>query len=211
MARDLAVAPRAAPRSPSPDRVLESDPDSENSEDEREEEGGVEGARLYREFLTARLSSAVPLYSRVHPPARPAPFSSELAGLAERFGRTAGREEVRQRAEQADLASLDQEGFTAMLSELFQDGGVTQERILVLFFFCSDLAVRAARAGLRAVLARLTRWSCSFVRTVVAGWVACRGGWERLLQPVVTPGLAQLGLGAAVLGLAAVAVKKHLS
>lgn len=50
-----------------------------------------------------------------------------------------------------------QDNFSLLLSELFHDGGVTQERVLVLFFFCSDLAVRALRAGLRGVLARLTR------------------------------------------------------
>ena len=50
-----------------------------------------------------------------------------------------------------------QDNFSLLLSELFHDGGVTQERVLVLFFFCSDLAVRALRAGLKGVLARLTR------------------------------------------------------
>ena len=78
----------------------------------------------------------------------------------------------------------------------------TQERILVLFFFCSDLALRALRAGLRATLSKLTRWSSvynlhiifqqeivtnprwsvAFLRGTVAAWVRCKGGWDKLLS-----------------------------
>merc|ERR1719278_2294718 len=66
----------------------------------------------------------------------------DLATLAERFARSEGREAVRRRAEQVELGSITQDNFSQLLSELFHDGGITQERILVLFFFCSDLALR---------------------------------------------------------------------
>merc|ERR1719432_355217 len=60
----------------------------------------------------------------------------DLATLAERFARSEGREAVRRRAEQVELGSITQDNFSQLLSELFHDGGITQERILVLFFFC---------------------------------------------------------------------------
>merc|ERR1712012_1102064 len=48
---------------------------------------------------------------------------------------------VSRRAAMVDLGSLSERNLTLMLSELFHDGGITQERILVLFYFCADLAV----------------------------------------------------------------------
>merc|ERR1719400_1211943 len=106
----------------------------------------------------------------------------DLATLAERFARSEGREAVRRRAEQVELGSITQDNFSQLLSELFNDGGITQERILVLFFFCSDLALRALRAGLRTTLSQLTRWSVAFLRGTVAVWVRCKGGWDNLLS-----------------------------
>ena len=106
----------------------------------------------------------------------------DLATLAERFARSEGREAVRRRADQVELCSLTQDNFSHLLSELFQDGGITQERVLVLFFFCSDLALRALRAGLRTTLSQLTRWSVAFLRGTVAVWVRCKGDWDKLLN-----------------------------
>merc|ERR1719330_1767822 len=95
---------------------------------------------------------------------------TDLATLAERFSRSLGREQVRQKVE---ISSITQENFTMMLTELFHDGGITQERILVLFFFCSDLAIRAVRSGLQSAVSTLTRWTVGFLRGTVAAWVRC--------------------------------------
>ena len=62
-----------------------------------------------------------------------------------------------------------------MLSELFHDdGGITQERILVMFFFCSNLAIRAVRSGLQSAVSSLTRWTVGFLRGTVTAWVRCK-------------------------------------
>ena len=45
-----------------------------------------------------------------------------------------------------------------------QGGQITRERILVLFFFCSDLAIYSVRCRLNGMLAQLTRWSLMFIR-----------------------------------------------
>merc|ERR1719334_759458 len=143
---------------------------------------------------------------------RPA-LSEDLTTLAERFSRSGGRQEVRQRAEEVDLGSVTQDNFSLLLSELFHDGGITQERILVLFFFCSDLAIRAVRAGLKAVLSKLTRWSVAFLRGTVATWVHCRGGWARVIQGPVPGAVSQvilLGTCVAIIAVCALYVKRNL-
>jgi hypothetical protein len=44
---------------------------------------------------------------------------------------------------------------------------VTRERILVLFFFCSDVAIFAVRSRISGLLAQLTQWSLAFIREQV--------------------------------------------
>ena len=138
-------------------------------------------------------------------------LDTDLASLAEQFSRSMGREQVRQRAEQVDIGSITQENFTMMLSELFHDGGITQERILVLFFFCSDLAIRAVRSGLRSALSSMTRWTVGFLRGTVAAWVRCRGGWDAVLRGGVglVNQLAFMGVCAAVITVCVCYVRKN--
>ena len=111
-----------------------------------------------------------------------------------------------------DVSSLNQENLTQMLTELFQDG-VTQERVLVLFFFCSDLTVRALREGLASLVSRLTDWVLSFIRTAVCCLVRWQGGWRSLLSSIASPWnfhhLAVVSLSAALLGLGLLYVKRH--
>jgi len=215
----------------SPDRLHHSGHD----EDEDEDEG--EGELLYRDFLSRRLAAEMEeqdvnmaLYQEVvfpqlrypatrvgpgglyHQSSRRADLTSDFSNLAERFERSGGREEVRRRADMVDISSISQDNLTVMLTELFQDG-VTQERLLVLFFFCSDLALRALRAGLVSLVSRLTDWVVSFIRSVVTCLVRCRGGWQSLLSSLQVrwPNhhLTLLSLSAALIGLGALYIKKH--
>jgi len=175
--------------------------ESEADQSWEEEE---ESEHLYRDFLARRsqeLSREELLQLRLEPHAELAEqrstrqrsqasrqhtgsfhLSDDLATLAERFTRSEGREEVRQRAEEIDLSSLTTENFNSLLSELFSDGGVTQERVLVLFFFCTDLTIRACRAGLGWMCRSITSWSLSFIRSSVAAVVRLQGGWARVLR-----------------------------
>ncbi len=88
----------------------------------------------------------------------------ELKSLADQFARSRERAEVLARAEAVDVRSLDMAKFMELLRGLFHGGEITRERVLVLFFFCSDLAIRAARCKLNGMLGTLTRWSLIFIR-----------------------------------------------
>jgi len=145
----------------------------------------------------------------------------DLGSLTDTFRRSGGRQEVSRRAAMVDLGSLSQENLTLMLSELFHDGGVTQERILVLFYFCADLAVRAVRSGLVTIVSSLTRWSLAFMRGPVSAWVRLMGGWTDVLRSMMTPNnepntnssinqVAFVSACAAVMGVCAVYIKKNL-
>ena len=191
---------------PSPDRVeMSSSEESDDLDGGEIVEEAEQGEELYRQFLARRMAeerlmdegvSSIDVRRRRRSRRSGAETETvtiprqipnggvreDLATLAERFARSEGREAVRRRADQVELCSLTQDNFSHLLSELFQDGGITQERVLVLFFFCSDLALRALRAGLRTTLSQLTRWSVAFLRGTVAVWVRCKGGWDNLLN-----------------------------
>jgi len=152
-------------------------------------------------------------------------LSRDINTLTETFRRSGGRQEVFRRAAIIDLDTLTMENMTTMLSELFHDGGITQERILVLFYFCSDLAIRAVKAGLTRLVSNMTRWSLAFIRGTVSAWVRCRGGWRDLLRVDtnndrdsrmyqntmdVINQVAFISACAAVLGVCAVYIRKNL-
>lgn len=106
----------------------------------------------------------------------------DLQILADQFARSHERLLVRQLAEEVDFATLDKQKFIAMLSELFKGGQVTRERILVLFFFCSDVAIFAIRSGAGRLISSLTEWSLLFIKDQVCSWVQNNGGWREVLR-----------------------------
>lgn len=106
----------------------------------------------------------------------------ELQALADAFSRSPGRLLVRQRAEEVDVRSLDREKFWSLLKALFSNGQITQERILVLFFFCSDVAILAIKQRATALVEQLTRWSLEFIRQQICSWVQENGGWSAVLK-----------------------------
>merc|ERR1711934_1009686 len=219
---------------PSPDRVeRSSSEDSDDVDDGEEVEEEDEGEVLYRQFLARRMAEERLMDNGIGSmdvrrrgrrrrteieeqtaPRRQAAreeVREDLVPLAERFARSEGREAVRRRAEQVELGSITQDNFSQLLSELFHDGGITQERTLVLFFFCSDLALRALRAGLRATVSKLTRWSGAFLRGTVAAWVRCKGGWNRLLSGRTShQQVLLLGASLALVCLCLVVYKRHI-
>jgi len=201
--------------------------DNQSEADQSWEEEEEESEHLYRDFLARRsqeLSREELLQLRLEPLTEQWStsqnqqsqasrqhtgsfhLSDDLATLAERFTRSEGREEVRQRAEEIDLSSLTTENFNSLLSELFSDGGVTQERVLVLFFFCTDLTIRACRAGLGWMCRSITSWSLSFIRSSVAAVVRLQGGWARVLRAEGSSGDTLIVLGS----IAVVAVALYL-
>ena len=78
-----------------------------------------------------------------------------------------------------------------------QGGRVTRERILVLFFFCIDVAIFAVRSRISGLLAQLTQWSILFIREqvripvlpwfficiIVSYLVALMLDWKPLFKP----------------------------
>ena len=144
-------------------------------------------------------------------------LTENMSRAADSFRRSGARQEVTRRADMVDLDTLTPDNLTHMLAELFGDGGVTQERIMVLFYFCSDLAIRAVKAGLMSVVANVTRWSVAFIRGVVATWVRVQGGWAQVMGDTshnmlasTVNQLAFVTACAAVMGVCAVYIKRNL-
>jgi len=137
----------------------------------------------------------------------------DLQILADQFAQSHERLLVRQLAEEVDFTSLDKEKFIAMLAELFKGGQVTRERILVLFFFCSDVAIFAIKGGFGRLISSLTEWSLIFIKEQVCSWVENNGGWREVLRSGLNFVQQSLMVGtcAMVIACCAIYIRKNLS
>ncbi|TRY62165.1 hypothetical protein TCAL_02108 [Tigriopus californicus] len=136
----------------------------------------------------------------------------DLQLLADEFCRSRERDQVRWRAEQVDIRSLTMNKFMALLNELFEGGQITRERILVLFFFCSDVSILAVKHHLSGILSQLTKWTLAFIKDRICLWVQSNGGWQAVLRTGlnVIQQLAIIGTCAAIVSVCLLFAKKHL-
>lgn len=85
---------------------------------------------------------------------------------------------MQEQAARVPLEQLDFQAFSQLLYGLFQEGGVTWERIVVLFYFCTDLAARAVRESVPPRFQSIVEWSFLFFSgDRMIQWVFDHGGW----------------------------------
>lgn len=112
-----------------------------------------------------------------------ATFGRDLRRIADQFERSRERRNIRIEASRVDLSHIGYHSFREMLSELFEGGKITRERIMVLFFFCSDVAARALEVDVGGSLSisQLFTWSMAFILDFICTWVQRQGGWAVVL------------------------------
>lgn len=113
-----------------------------------------------------------------------AAFGRDLKRIAEQFEKSKERDAIKQKAAEVNLANIGYEDFKCLLMDLFREG-VSRERIVVLFFFCSDLTFRSVTAGTPHLCCQLFTWSLAFVMDFICDWVRCQGGWGVVLGEYV--------------------------
>lgn len=110
-------------------------------------------------------------------------YGRELRRIADEFEKTRERQIIKERANQVKLSDINRESFFELMNELFQ-GGITGERIVMLFLFSTDVALRAAMtvgAQAQNLVVKLLGWSFSFIIDIVCKAVHELGGWDNLL------------------------------
>ena len=100
----------------------------------------------------------------------------DLRTLSEDFARSSERMRVMKEANKVNFQHIDYEEFQNFLSELFFDG-ITREKIVVLFFFCSDIVARAYKNEMLSKLRKLFNWFLDYIIQHVCDWVRSHGGW----------------------------------
>ncbi|XP_072038971.1 uncharacterized protein [Amphiura filiformis] len=104
-----------------------------------------------------------------------------LRKLADDFAQTRERKKVQEKASGVEADSISWREFQDLLSELFPRGIITRERIVVLFFFCTDLAICMLQQDHLELFHRFVRWTLQYIRNTVCTWVANQGGWGAVL------------------------------
>ncbi|KAK6180446.1 hypothetical protein SNE40_012600 [Patella caerulea] len=147
-----------------------------------------EGRLLFNQFIHDQLEQehpgdvtaiAIPVSSDFKNPMW-AKAGRELRFMADEFARSSQRNDVKRKAQEVSVNNITYEQFKDLLAELFCQGHITKERIMVLFFFCSDVAVRTLSSSVDLCNKFIT-WSLSFVTRNVCRWVRDCGGWEDVL------------------------------
>lgn len=156
-----------------------------------------EGATIYREFLREEfrrrnIQEPPCLNSNPYPRMRANSMadvvraSNQLCFMSDQFARSPMRQWVQEQADSVSLQYLDFNSFSDLLYGLFQEGGVTWERVLVLFFFCADVSIRAFREKLQGQFHDIISWSLQFISgKQFTQWIQDNGGWARVLQSSV--------------------------
>ncbi|XP_005100743.1 apoptosis regulator BAX [Aplysia californica] len=154
---------------------------------DKHEEVVEEGRELFTNFVSSEIQR-VPNFSYEDIPLRTPPgykdplwakTGRDLRLMADDFSKTRGRAQVQRRAEQVGT-DVTFEQFHDLLSQIFCEGGITRERIVVLFFFCSDVAIQALRAGKNLFMTFLN-WSLTFISEKICTWVYQHGGWGQVV------------------------------
>ncbi|XP_030753432.1 uncharacterized protein LOC115880361 [Sitophilus oryzae] len=105
-----------------------------------------------------------------------------LRALAGQFAQSPQRLWVYEQAQNVDLDSLNFITFQQLLNGLFEEGGVTWERVLVLFYFCTDLSVRAFQEKFINHFLDIYNWTTVFLSGRFSSWVESQGGWGTVLH-----------------------------
>ncbi|PSN40026.1 hypothetical protein C0J52_19002 [Blattella germanica] len=112
-------------------------------------------------------------------------ITRNLRHIANEFSCTPLRQIVRDKADNVSLSDLDFQKFSDLLYGLFQEGGVTSERVVVLFYFCSDLAIRALCTNFMEKFYTIIEWSQMYIIRSLSTWVQENGGWAAVLEQSV--------------------------
>lgn len=138
---------------------------------------------------------------------------AELRCMADAFASSHQRQELRSKAELTNLTDITWERFRKLLEELFAgEAGVTQERILVLFFFLADCVIATLRRHAWRHLRRLIEWSLRYIVERVCALVQEAGGWTVVFRSSIEYVIMFSKISAFVLlGLAAfIYIRKNL-
>ena len=54
---------------------------------------------------------------------------------------------------------------------------MTRERVLVVFFFCSDVALLALQRNTLTIFRNLMQWSTEYITGRMTAWIRQQGGW----------------------------------
>ena len=109
----------------------------------------------------------------------------ELRHLADAFSKTKERQKVKKKACNMNVLEMSYHQFRDLLSELFMDHGITSERIVVLFFFCSDLALTNLIHDCADMFQQCITWTWKFISEKICTWVKEHGGWRVVLSDSV--------------------------
>lgn len=83
------------------------------------------------------------------------------------------------------LSSKD--SYWKLVNKVFEDGVISWERIVVLFYIAGKISVKLASAHLPQRVWDIVSWTLDFFRRNLLDWIREQGGWESIIACLSTP------------------------
>ncbi|KAG9349957.1 hypothetical protein JZ751_026310 [Albula glossodonta] len=77
--------------------------------------------------------------------------------------------------------------YWTLVNKVFEDGVITWERIVVLFYIAGKLAAKVVRDSVPHRVTDIVSWTLDFFRRNLLNWIRQQGGWESIISCLSTP------------------------
>ncbi|CAL1527971.1 unnamed protein product [Lymnaea stagnalis] len=121
--------------------------------------------------------------------------AASLRIMANKLLATCDRKKIKEDATKMD-ADISKDQYIRKLENLLQDGEITANKILLLFFFCSDAAVHALPLSWER-FSQIFQWSILFISEHVCLFVYDTGGWSKAFPASMKTSNSQVWLASA--------------
>ncbi|KAI1896296.1 hypothetical protein AGOR_G00093330 [Albula goreensis] len=77
--------------------------------------------------------------------------------------------------------------YWTLVNKVFEDGVITWERIVVLFYIAGKIAAKVVRDSVPHHVSDIISWTLDFFRRNLLTWIRQQGGWESIISCLSTP------------------------
>ncbi|KAJ8364288.1 hypothetical protein SKAU_G00131190 [Synaphobranchus kaupii] len=111
----------------------------------------------------------------------------EIALLVRRTAQTLQRDTELNHAIDSKWPLTSKDSYWNLVNKVFEDGVISWERIVVLFYIAGKISVKVVSACVPQRVSDVISWTLDFFRRNLVDWVRGQGGWENIIGSLSTP------------------------
>ncbi|XP_036399169.1 apoptosis regulator BAX-like [Megalops cyprinoides] len=111
----------------------------------------------------------------------------EISLLVRRTAETLQRDTELNHAINSKWPLTNKDNYWKLVNKVFEDGVISWERIVVLFYIAGKIAVKCVSAHIPQSVSDIISWTLDFFRRNLVDWIREQGGWESIFSCLSTP------------------------